>query len=111
MTEERGQYNVTAESGAIRSTCFLPFDEGWTEPTPAEVRELIKRLDMTGSQVAAFVGAKSSRNVRKWQAENTKLAQSSSGISYSAWRLLAERLARIRTDQPSTLDITGAGKH
>jgi len=103
MRGNQGKYRVNAPVGSIRTSCFLNFDEGWEQPTGDEVRQLIKRLDMPGSQVAKFVGSNSGRNVRKWQSGEVN-------IQYSAWRLLAERYARVRCDRDPEVDISQFGR-
>ena len=105
MSEEKPIYKVNTEPGVIRASCFRAFNDDWTQPTPREVRDLINKLGMTGAEVANFVGAKSSRNIRKWQADDTQLEQSSAKISYSAWRLLAERYVRIETGKKKCVDL------
>lgn len=69
----------------IRPEC-LTHGAIWSEPTGPEIREVIRRLGFTGSQVASFLGmsAKSSgRHVRKWIAGDAS-------IPYSAWAILCE---------------------
>lgn len=101
MTEERGKYDVMPKPGVIRASCFLPYaDEGYTAPTPAEIRTMIHRLDMSGAAVANFVGVSSSRTVRKWQAED---ALNQASIPYAAWRLLVERYHRVREGGPTEI--------
>jgi hypothetical protein len=107
MNERQGTYDVTAAPGAIRRTCFLRFsDQNWTKPTSAEVRELIKRLDMSGAEVANFVGAGTSRTVRRWTADPEQ--PNYREISYAAWRLLVERYARQLKGLPLDLDLAEA---
>ena len=92
MTEEKAEYKVTPEPGVIRHSCFLPYNKDWTQPEPGEVRELIKRLEMSGSEVADFVGVTSARSVRRWQADPGQ--PNAREIPYAAWRLLSERYLR-----------------
>lgn len=92
MTEDRAEYKVEPKPGVIRPSCFLPYDQGFTPPTPAEVREMIKRLGMTGSEVANLVGIKSGRTVRKWQAEND--VKNRNEIPYAAWQMLIHEYHR-----------------
>ena len=77
----------------IRNTTLNLFNDGWEQPTSEEVRNLIILLGekigeekLTGSQVAALVGLKDSRNVRKWTAPED--SNNFIKIPYSAWRLL-----------------------
>jgi len=92
MTEEKAEYKVTPELGEIRHSCFLPYDQRWTLPEPGEVRELIKRLEMSGAEVADFVGVSSARSVRHRQAGPGQ--PNAREIPYAAWRLLSERYLR-----------------
>ncbi len=85
MTEDRARNDVEPKPGIIRQSCFLPFSEGYTVPTPSEIRVVITKLGMTGSQVAAFCGIASSRTVRKWLAED---ADNQNKIPYAVWRKL-----------------------
>lgn len=78
-----------AESGlfdGLRIETRLDYKEGFKQPTPAEVRLILKKLDLTGSKAGDLVGV-SSRTVRKWTAENDKAT-----IPYSAWKLLIKEL-------------------
>ena len=92
MSEEKGRYEVTPKPGVIRTSCFLRYDDGWTVPTGPEVREMLRRLDMSGDQVANFVGVSISRTARKWQAEDI---QNTAKIPYVAWQLLCWSLKEI----------------
>jgi hypothetical protein len=94
MTEETADYNVDLEPGVIRPSCLRSFDDPqYTQPLPSEVKTLIQQLDMSGNQVALFVGVATGRTVRKWQADiNT---QNNNHIPYAAWRLLLIRAGLI----------------
>jgi len=88
MSEKIETDRASSDANIIRRSCFLLFDEGWTQPTPEELRKLIRRLDMSGSQVANYVGMGSARAVRKWLAPTGE--PNARNIPYSAWRLLVE---------------------
>lgn len=89
MTEKKVESKTSAKQEAIRPSTLLPYDQGFESPTPGEIREVIRTLGMSGTQVANFVGVSSGRTVRKWQAED---ALNKNNIPYAAWRLLVERL-------------------
>lgn len=77
---------------SLNAATLKRFNEGFEPPAPSEVRALIRYLGLTGSQVAAFVGVKNNRTVRKWQeAKDTEKSE----IQYSSWRLLLLRAGLI----------------
>jgi hypothetical protein len=61
-------------------------DPGYCPPTPADVRAVIDLLDLTADQVAALVGMKNGRAVRRWLASLD--SKTHAQIDYAAWRLL-----------------------
>jgi len=61
-------------------------DPGYCAPTPADVRAVIELLDLTADQVAALVGMKNGRAVRRWLASLD--SKTHAQIDYAAWRLL-----------------------
>jgi hypothetical protein len=61
-------------------------DPGYCAPTPADVRAVIDLLDLTADQVAALVGMKNGRAVRRWLASLD--SKTHAQIDYAAWRLL-----------------------
>ena len=66
----------------VRATALLLYtDPEYTPPTPAEVRMLLKDMELTGKRAAEIVGVSSGRTIRKWTGGTTV-------IPYSAWRLL-----------------------
>lgn len=64
----------------------------WTQPTANEVREMIRRTNLSGSQVASFLGlavqrtakGSGSRTVRRWVSGDLPMP-------YAAWCLLAHK--------------------
>lgn len=87
-------------SNKVRITTLLKYDEGFEQPTPDEVRTLIRHLGMTGSQVGAFVGIKNNRTVRKWQdtkeiSDDGGINRNKNDIPYAAWRLLLLRAGLV----------------
>ena len=59
---------------------LLPFAQGWRHPSSEEVRELIKKANLTGSQVADLIGV-TSRTIRRYIGGEKP-------IHYAEWRLL-----------------------
>lgn len=110
MTEEKGRYDVQLKPGVIRESCFLPFNQGWTQPTPDEVKAMINRLGMSREEVSDYVGAGSGRSVRRWEAPEDSPGHRN--IPYAAWRLLWMRLHpavtfRIEDEMIMVLDGDG----
>lgn len=75
---------------SIRSECLIAPADGWQQPTPEEIRELLKLIArrkgttmFTGGQAARFLGLgeKGDRTVRRWTAGETN-------IPYAAWAML-----------------------
>lgn len=91
--EQHGLYGESESTLKLRKETFLKYAEGWERPTPEEIRELIRYIGMSGSEVAAAVGIKSGRTVRKWQethevTETGNENKNKNEISYAAWRIL-----------------------
>lgn len=93
--EERASYN--SQKLDIRPSTLLKYDNGWTQPTPLEVRSLINFLNLSGSKVANLVGIRNNRTVRKWQEvkeivdsgdHEGETNRNKNDIPYAAWRLL-----------------------
>jgi hypothetical protein len=64
-----------------------PYDHpAYRAPTPADVRAVIDMLGLTADQVAALVGMKDGRAVRRWLASQN--SKTHAQIDYAAWRLL-----------------------
>ena len=68
------------------STLLAYNDPAYCAPTPADVRAVIELLDLTADQVAALVGMKNGRAVRRWLASLD--SKTHAQIDYAAWRLL-----------------------
>lgn len=79
------------DAHSVRPECLRPADDGWEPPTAAEVRAIITKTGMTGSEVARFLGinSKGSRVIRRW-------AGGEDHIPYSAWALLCDRAGYSR---------------
>lgn len=73
------------EQHAIREQCLLPA-ERWEAPIAAEVREILRRANLSGGAASRFLGMgeKGSRVVRRW-------AGGEADVPYSAWALLCHR--------------------
>lgn len=87
------------ELETIRPETLVPFGDDWAQPTGAEVREMLKRCELKGSEAAALVGVSGGRTVRKWAAfdpvEVEKAKQEGrktnmQRIPFAAWAILAE---------------------
>jgi hypothetical protein len=61
-------------------------DPRYRAPTPADVRAVVEMLELTADQVAALVGMKDGRAVRRWLASCD--SKTHAQIDYAAWRLL-----------------------
>lgn len=67
----------------VRKEILLPADK-WSCPTPEEIRELYKMLNLTSKEIAACLGLETgSGSVRKW-------AQGQKKIPYAAWGVLCQ---------------------
>lgn len=87
------------ELETIRPETLVPFGDDWAQPTGAEVREMLKLCELTGSEAAALVGISDGRTVRKWAAfdpvEVEKAKQEGrktnmQRIPFASWAILAE---------------------
>lgn len=76
----------------IRVECFRPAADGWAQPTPQELRELLRIIaarqgitKFTGAQAAKFLGLgeKGDRTLRRWTGGETP-------VPYAAWALLCQ---------------------
>lgn len=68
------------EINKIRKDCLQPFIK-WQIPTAEEVRIAMKLANLTGSELAALVGVKNSRTVRRWTGGDVE-------IPYAVWAIL-----------------------
>ncbi len=79
MSEDKFEYSV--EGREVRRETRLPFaDQRYTAPTPKEIAEVIRRLELTGSKAGRLIGV-DGRTIRRWIGNERD-------IPYSAWRLL-----------------------
>jgi hypothetical protein len=70
-----------------RPFTLLPYeDRAYRPPTPSDVRAVIDTLGLTADRVAALVGMKDGRAVRRWLAPEG--SKTHAQIDYAAWRLL-----------------------
>lgn len=69
-------------------------DPGYRAPTPSDVRAVIELLGLTADQVAALVGMKDGRAVRRWLASPDSKTRAQ--IDYAAWRLLLIEAGLVR---------------
>ena len=77
--ETRLHYSGINEATLSHDT-LLPFNKGWRHPSPEEVRELIKKTNLTGSQIADLIGV-TGRTIRRYIGGEKP-------IHYAEWRLL-----------------------
>jgi hypothetical protein len=79
-------------ASVIRAICLRPYDAGWAQPTPAELRALMVDASLTAGDVARLVGASDARTVRRW-------TSGACHIPYASWALLCEHagIGRIWT--------------
>lgn len=75
----------------IRLECLRPYDAIWKPPTGVEVRELLRRSEMSAAAAAQFLGLGigGDRTVRRWISGHPETGVSS--ISYAAWALLCDK--------------------
>lgn len=87
----------TGNFDGIRIETRVKYSEGWIQPTHLEVRTIISKLGLTGSEAANITGV-SPRTVRKWQAdpEGVDAKKSAQKIPYAAWRLLVIELENMK---------------
>lgn len=71
------------EPAEIRPETLRKYGAGWEQPTPAEVRAVIKLAGLTGAEAAQLVGLSDSRTVRRWTGGQ-------SDIPFAAWAILCE---------------------
>jgi hypothetical protein len=87
-------------TGPAPATLCRYTDEGYQVPEPEDIRVVIDMLGLTADQVAALVGVRDGRAVRRW------LAPASSGthakIAYAAWRLLLLEAGLVRLRRKRT---------
>ena len=74
----------------IREVCFRRFHEGWVQPTPEEVQELLAGRDMTDNDAAKLAGlgrkgSDASRQIRRYRSGERD-------IPYHVWRILVLEL-------------------
>lgn len=104
MTEPSARYDAGPMN--INPAARLRFgDPGYADPTPNDLRAVMQRARLTGSQVGDLVGV-DSRTVRKWTGGER-------AMPYSAWRLLlletAEKIDVVAPEPPAEVFRTSAG--
>jgi len=63
----------------LRPQLLAIYAEEYQTPKPEEVKEVIRMIGLSGSDLAKKLGIKDSRTIRKWSGGE-------SGIPYLAWR-------------------------
>jgi len=71
------------EQTKIRAQCLTAFANSWQQPTPDEIREVLKLAGLTGGQAAKLLGISDGRTIRRWTGGD-------SDIPYSAWAILCD---------------------
>lgn len=66
----------------VRPETLRPYSSGWLVPDANEIRQLIKLINLSGSELGKLVGV-SSRTVRKWVAGEVS-------IPFAAWAIMVE---------------------
>lgn len=84
-----------------KSFTLLPYDDrAYRPPSPSDVRAVIDMLGLTADQVAALVGMKDGRAVRRWLASED--SKTHAQIDYAAWRLLLIEAGLINLQRSSS---------
>lgn len=78
-----------------QATLCLFAEENFRIPEPEDIRAVIAMLDLTADQVAALVGVRDGRAVRRWLAADSSSTHAK--ITYSAWRLLILEAGLVRS--------------
>lgn len=79
---------------------LLPYDApAYRPPTSSDVRAVIEMLGLTADQVAALVGMKNGRAVRRWLAPGE--SKTHAQIDYAAWRLLLMEAGLVASSKSS----------
>lgn len=81
-------------------TLYLYTEPDFRHPDPDDIRAVIEMLDMTADQVAALVGVRDGRAVRRWLAPPS--SKTHAQIDYAAWRLLLLEAGLVRTRRKRT---------
>lgn len=84
-----------------QATLCLYADEDFRVPEPEDIRAVIDMLALTADQVAALVGVRDGRAVRRWLAPLS--SSTHAHIAYSAWRLLLLEAGLVRLRRKRTL--------
>lgn len=78
--ETRATYGSSTE---IRRECLMPFADGWQQPSPEEVRAVLRMAGLTGSEASRLLGVSDGRTVRRWTGGDAP-------IPFAAWAMLCE---------------------
>lgn len=77
--EERATYGASP----IRPGTLRPYAEAWIQPNPDEIRAILTKAGLSGSQAAQLLGVESGRTIRRWTGGQ-------SPIPYTAWAMLCQ---------------------
>lgn len=84
-----------------QATLLLYDDENFHNPEPEDIRTVIRMLALTADQIAALVGVRDGRAVRRWLAPASSFTHAK--ITYSAWRLLLLEAGLVRMPRKRNL--------
>lgn len=88
---------MLSEIMRVREETLRPYGPDWAQPSGSEVRQILKELNLTGAEVAALIGIRDARTIRKWTAYDANEALKAkeegrktnlSPIPYAAWAIL-----------------------
>jgi len=79
------------------ATLVLYSESGFLAPGPEDIRAVITMLDLTAAEVAALVGLRDGRAVRRWLAPSS--SKTHAKIDYAAWRLLLLEAGMVRASR------------
>jgi hypothetical protein len=83
-----------------QATLCLYTNEDFRDPEPEDIRAVIDMLALTADQIAALVGVRDGRAVRRWLAPESSSTHAK--IAYSAWRLLLLEAGLVRLRRKRT---------
>lgn len=94
MSEEQAEYKFNRQTGTqfkLRATALLEYPHAnYTPPNKNEVREVLRRGQLTGAVAGDLVGV-TDRTIRKWTGTDQKM-------SYASWRLLLIHIGMVRVE-------------
>lgn len=86
----------------IRPQTLRPFANDWAQPTPDEVREVLRRAGLSGSATAKLLGIQSGRTIRRWTSDHDQVP-----IPYAAWAILCYQAGLGAIWEAKGIDVAG----